>query len=85
MTVGPDLSCRELVELLTDYLEGAMPEAERDRAEQHLVICAGCATYLDQLRDTIRVTGALREEALGPEAREALLGAFREWKREGAG
>ncbi len=79
--IASDLSCRELVELLTDYFEGGLPEPERDRLEQHLVICDGCAVYLDQMRVTVRAAGALREDALPDDARAALLGAFRDWKR----
>jgi anti-sigma factor RsiW len=75
------MSCKELVELVTDYLEDAMPPEERQRFEQHLTICPGCVTYVQQMRQTVLTTGALREESVPPEAREALLGAFRDWKR----
>ncbi len=83
--IAADLSCRELVALLTDYFEGALPEPERDRLEQHLVICDNCAVYVDQMRITVRAAGGLREDALESEARDALLGAFRDWKREAGG
>jgi anti-sigma factor RsiW len=75
------MSCKELVELVTDYLEDAMPPEERQRFEEHLAICPGCVTYVQQMRQTVVTTGALREESVPPEAREALLGAFRDWKR----
>ena len=76
----PGLSCKELVEIVTDYLEGVLPPRERQRFDAHLAECDGCHTYLAQMQDTIRVTGALREEHLEPEATELLLAAFREWK-----
>ena len=78
-----DLECRELVELVTDYLEGALPLAERTRFQQHLVVCPGCTTYLRQLRSTLRVAGRLSEDSLPAEARERLLVAFRHWRRRG--
>jgi anti-sigma factor RsiW len=76
-----DLACRELVELVTDYLEGALPEPERARFDAHLGLCDGCHTYVDQMRQTIRLTGALRVEDVAPEAEAALLRVFRDWKR----
>jgi hypothetical protein len=82
--LGPppnDLSCREVVELVTDYLEGRLAPAEHDRVAAHIDWCPGCLTYIDQMRETIRLTGRLREEDLVPEARELLLEAFRNWKR----
>lgn len=74
------LSCQELVELVTDYLEGVLPEDERARFEEHLAICDGCHTYVDQMRTTLRVTGELEAEALTPEAEAALRRAFRDWR-----
>ena len=76
-----ELTCRELVEVVTDYLEGSLPPADRIRFEEHLVMCAPCTIYLDQMRETIRLTGTLREEQVDPAARDALLTAFRDWKR----
>jgi anti-sigma factor RsiW len=75
------LSCQELVELVTDYLEDRLPPAERERFEGHLALCPGCDTYVEQMRETIRLTGTLTENAIRPEARTALLTAFRDWKR----
>ncbi len=74
------LSCRELVELVTDYLEQRLSPADRRRFEEHLEGCAGCSNYLDQMRTTIRLVGRLRETDLQPRGREALLEAFRDWK-----
>lgn len=78
-----ELTCRELVELVTDYLEGVLPPAERRRFEEHLAGCQGCRDYLQQMRETIRLTGQLTEEAIEPQAREALLQVFRAWKNSG--
>jgi anti-sigma factor RsiW len=79
------MSCRELVELITDYLEGSMPLRERMRVRLHLFLCDGCRAYLEQMRATVRATGALREEDVPAEARDALMAAFHGWKsRRGA-
>jgi anti-sigma factor RsiW len=74
------LTCQELVELVTEYLEGSLPPEERLAFEQHIVYCGGCAAYLNQMRETIRLTGSLREDDLEPQVRDALLAAFRGWK-----
>lgn len=81
---GPDeLACREFVELVTDYLEGAVPPAEKRRLEVHLAECPGCAAYLEQMRVTVELTGSLDPDAeLPPPAvREALLTVFRAWRQ----
>ena len=77
----PEMSCRELVELITDYLEHRLSPVDRARFHAHLTECEACRTYLDQFRQTIRVLGWLPEESLSPEARNALLDAFRGWSR----
>jgi predicted anti-sigma-YlaC factor YlaD len=77
-----EMTCKELVELITDYLEGRLPRSERRRFDEHVKQCKYCTTYLDQMRVTIRVLGRLREESIQPAAREELLSAFRDWKRE---
>ena len=76
-----EISCAELVELVTDYLEAALPRRQRQRFEAHLGKCDGCSTYLDQIRTTIETTGRLTEDSLDPQARDALLHAFRDWQR----
>jgi anti-sigma factor RsiW len=76
------LSCRELVELVTAYLEGTLPAGARKRFEAHLAECDGCTTYLEQMRTTIRLSGALRVEDVSQQAERVLLLAFREWQRE---
>jgi anti-sigma factor RsiW len=73
------LSCQELVELVTDYLEGALSEEARLRFEEHIGPCDGCRTYLEQMRQTIAVLGHMPTDALSPEAETALLEAFRGW------
>ena len=75
-----NLTCRELVEIVTDYLEGQLPSRDRLRFDEHLLVCPGCTTYLEQMRETIRLTGVLREEDVPAPAREELLEAFRHWK-----
>ena len=80
MTVDTQsLSCQELVELVTDYLEGALDTALRQRFDEHLAACAGCTEYLDQIRQTIRVAGTLRPQDLTPDAERTLMHAFRDW------
>jgi len=74
------VTCIELVELVTDYLEGSMPTDERARFDEHISGCEGCTTYMEQLRITIRLTGMLPEEQIAPDARAALLDAFRDWR-----
>ena len=74
-----ELSCFELVELISDYIEGRLNPAERRRFDEHLDACEGCVTYLEQMRQTIELTGALREESISPAARRELLAVFRGW------
>lgn len=74
------MTCKELVELITDYLEGALPPAERARFEAHLGRCDGCTNYLDQMRRTIALSGRLAEESIAPRAQEELLHVFQDWK-----
>lgn len=77
------LSCQELVELVTDYFEGALSIADLRRFEEHLAGCDGCTAYLEQMRGTLRVTGTLSTDDLSAEAERALLDAFRDWARSG--
>ena len=79
-----DLLCVEFVEVVTDYLEGALSAQDRARLEAHLTACDGCTRYLAQIRITIELTGKLTTDdvdALGSEARGELLAVFREYKR----
>jgi anti-sigma factor RsiW len=75
-----ELTCRELVELVTDYLEDGMPRRERKRFEQHIAKCHWCTAYLDQMRKVIRTLGVLTEDSIEPHAQDELLAAFRGWK-----
>ncbi|MEA2277639.1 MAG: hypothetical protein QOC78_2599 [Solirubrobacteraceae bacterium] len=79
---GGPLTCQQLVELVTDYLEGELAPAERARFEAHIAACEHCAAYLDQMRDTLAILGDLPPEALSADAERDLRAAFRDW-REG--
>ena len=81
MTDAIALSCQEFVELVTDYLEGALEPGDLRRFEAHLADCDGCTGYLEQLRLTIRVTGAITTDDLSPDAERTLLEAFADWVR----
>lgn len=76
-----DLSCQELVELITEYLEGTLTPEQQAAFESHAGHCGGCGAYLAQMRQTIKITGKLTEEHIEPAARDELLRAFRQWKR----
>lgn len=76
------LTCQELVELVTEYWEGALlPEARR-RFEAHLQGCEGCQTYVEQLRQTLALAGELRAEQVSPAAQAKLLGVFHLWRKD---
>jgi anti-sigma factor RsiW len=72
------MTCKELVELVTDYLEGRLPDATREQLEAHLAACDGCTAYIDQMRVTLRALGRIPEETLPVQARQELIAAFRE-------
>ncbi len=78
--IADELTCQELVELVTDYLEGALPPAERERFEAHLEACEGCRLHLEQMRTTIGLVRAVGPSEEQPEV-TALMEAFRGWKR----
>jgi anti-sigma factor RsiW len=75
------ISCQEVVELVTDYLEGAMPPEEVARFEHHLSLCDGCVFYVEQIRVTIAAVGEAGEDDVPPEVRDDLVRAFRELRR----
>lgn len=75
-----ELSCQELVELVTDYLEQKLPAPDRARFEAHLKGCSDCRNYLEQMRSTIQMVGKLSEDHLTAESKENLLQTFRHWK-----
>ncbi len=80
--MSEDLTCEQLVELVTEYLDGALSARERERFEAHLSYCPGCTSYVEQIGTTIRLTGEpLTEESLSPEMRETLLSQFRDWAK----
>jgi anti-sigma factor RsiW len=76
------LTCRQLVELVTEYFEDALSPDDRRRFEEHIMSCPPCRAYLEQMRQTIRLLGSIPEETVPPEAEEALLAALRGWKRD---
>ena len=77
---APRLTCREIVELLSDYLEDSLPPRERARVEAHLATCPDCLAYLEQLQTTIGALGRLRRQDLPQPLRARLLRAFRGWR-----
>ena len=81
-TADHELACRELVELVTEYLEGALSPGEVARFEEHLAGCSRCAEYLAQIEATARVIGRISLDPLPPAGRDALLAAFRTWRTE---
>ena len=76
-----DLSCQEMVELVSDYYEGALAPAEAKRFEAHLAVCDGCTTYVEQVRRTIELTGKVSEDVLDDRTREGLMQTFRDWQQ----
>jgi anti-sigma factor RsiW len=74
------LSCQEVVELVTDYLDGALSGEDAALFEQHLNFCDGCVWYVDQIRTTIEAVGEISDEDIPPEAKDRLMTAFRNWK-----
>ena len=76
-----DFTCSELVELVTDYLEGALDEETTERFERHVALCPGCETYLDQMKETASLLGEIPEETLSEEMQATLLDTFRDFPR----
>ena len=74
------MTCREVVDLVNDYLEGALTADEAARFERHLGTCDGCARYLEQMRITIEAVGRLGDGDVPPQTRDRLLTVFRSWK-----
>ena len=80
--MNTEFSCQEMIEVVTNYLDDALPPEEQQRFERHLSYCAGCNTYVDQIRETIRQTSMVpSEESLPPALREEIVAQFRNWKR----
>src|SRR5215207_1591947 len=80
-SMAEHVTCQEVVELVTDYLERVLPAGETALFEQHLNFCDGCVFYVEQMRTAIDTVGRVREQDVPVEARARLLTAFREWKR----
>jgi predicted anti-sigma-YlaC factor YlaD len=76
-----EMTCQDLVELVTEYLEGALAPVDRERFEAHLRECDGCTGYLEQMRQLAAALGRLTEETIPEDARHTLLDAFGNWKR----
>ena len=74
------LVCREAVELVTDYLEGALAERDRRRLEAHLADCPHCTEYLAQMRRTLDLLGRIEAEELDPRVQEELVALYRRWR-----
>jgi len=74
------MTCRQVVELMTDYLEGALSAVDRARFEQHIAGCDGCTAYLAQLRMARKIMGKLADEPVPPAVERDLLEAFRTWR-----
>ncbi|HEX2713014.1 MAG TPA: zf-HC2 domain-containing protein [Candidatus Acidoferrales bacterium] len=75
------MSCKELVELITEYLEGTLPPEDKARFEQHLAFCDWCRIYLQQMRLTIQTLGKLSEESIPEDVKAELVEVFRTWKK----
>jgi anti-sigma factor RsiW len=78
-----ELVCHEVVELVTDYLEGVLSPADRRRFEAHLAVCPHCTEYLAQMRETIRLAGRVAPEDLTQAMRTDLTDLYRRWRAEG--
>ena len=81
MTVQGVLSCREIVELVTDYLEGDLDADNNAALEAHLDVCPGCQRYVEQIRETVTTLGDVSSDNLSAEAQAGLLEAFRAFRR----
>lgn len=74
------IMCQQMVELLSDFIEGTLPNKTHKRVAAHLAMCAACPAYVEQLRATIALTGRLREEDIEPHMMDELLDVFRTWE-----
>ena len=81
MTAPPVLSCQEIVELVTDYLEGELDGDMSTALRAHLDVCPGCARYVQQIRETVAALGEVSSDNLSTEAQAGLLDAFRAFRR----
>ena len=81
VNTADEMACEELVEVLTDYLEATLPDADRRRLEAHIAGCDPCREYIEQMRATLRAVGRLGAAELDADARSRLLDAFRTWRQ----
>ncbi len=77
----PALTCQQVVELVTDYLEGSLGWRDRRRVEKHLRACDACTRYIDQMRETLDLLGTVPVDTLSPETQSTLIDAFRTMER----
>jgi anti-sigma factor RsiW len=84
-TATDDLACRDLVEVITDYFDGAMNDDDRTRFERHLAGCSGCQAVLSQFRTTLQITRRLTEDQVSQEQRAAMRDVFRRWRETPSG
>jgi anti-sigma factor RsiW len=77
-----DIVCQQAVELVTDYLEGALSRRDRRRFETHLRACTNCSAYVEQIKRTIELSSSVAAEELSPEARQDLVQLYRRWRTE---
>jgi predicted anti-sigma-YlaC factor YlaD len=77
-----EIPCQEVVEMVTDYLEGALSRRDRRRIEHHLAGCPHCTAYLEQMRETLRLTGQLVPENLSPEMQREFGEIYERWQDE---
>ena len=82
MIQSESLSCYEIVELVTEYLEGSMPAERRLGFEEHIAICPPCRNYFDQFRHTLELGNTIEEDALPTDVRDALVDVFRDWRKD---
>ena len=83
MIITSGLTCREVVELVTDYLEASLSPEKQGQLEEHVAHCPGCTAYIMQVQQTIGMLHTLSDEPVFPETKEELLQVFRKWKEEG--
>jgi anti-sigma factor RsiW len=78
------LTCQQVVDLVTDYLEGALTARQRRRFEAHLAGCVHCPEYLAQMRATIDLAGSITPDDLTPQMQAEFIGLFRQWQADPA-
>jgi anti-sigma factor RsiW len=83
LNTADEMACRELVRVVSAYLDGALPEVDRRRFEAHLEECPYCVNYVEQMRETVSSLGELSMDSIGPERRREIIEAFRDWRGAG--